>query len=193
MSDAAALEKIRIKKVLGPINTGTAVLLGNEEKTFVMFIGPNEGAALLRELNHETPPRPMTHDLLSYILAGFEVKIKQVIISDIVDNTFCATLVLEQLCRDGEGDWNGKRNEVRIDARPSDCLVLALKEQVEVFATRSVMERVQDVSEGMSLGGGLGPQKPQNPFGLKELDLTGFKDQFGSFELGEEEDEDADE
>lgn len=197
MSDTA-LEKIRIKKVLGPINTGTAVLLGNDEKTFVMFIGPNEGAALLRELNHETPPRPMTHDLLSYILAGFEVKIKQIIISDIVDNTFCATLVLEQLCRDGEGGWNGKRNEVRIDARPSDCLVLALKEQVDVFATRSVLERVQDVSEGMALGGGLGPQKPQNPFGLKELDLTGLKDQFGAFEFEgegegeEEEDEEED-
>ena len=187
-----ALEKIRIKKVLGPINTGTAVLLGNEDKTFVMFIGPNEGAALLRELNHETPPRPMTHDLLSYILAGFEVQIKQVIISDIVDNTFCATLVLEQRCRDGAGDWNGKRNEVRIDARPSDCLVLALKERVDVFATRSVMERVQDVSEGMSLGGAM-PQKPPNPFGLKELDLTGLKDQFGSFELGSADEAESDE
>ena len=191
-----ALEKIRIKKVLGPINTGTAVLLGNEEKTFVMFIGPNEGAALLRELNHETPPRPMTHDLLSFILAGFEVKIKQIVISDIVDNTFCATLVLEQLCKDGAGGWNGKRNEVRIDARPSDCLVLALKERVDVYATRSVLERVQDVSEGMALGGLGAQQKPQNPFGLKELDLTGLKDQFGSFEFeegsGAEEEDDED-
>ena len=54
------LHKIRIKKVLGPINTGTAVLLGNDEKTFVMFIGTYEGAAILRELNNEPPPRPMS-------------------------------------------------------------------------------------------------------------------------------------
>ena len=52
---------IRIKKVLGPMNAGTAVLLGNDDKTFVMFIGIYEGNALLRELNGETPPRPMTH------------------------------------------------------------------------------------------------------------------------------------
>ena len=33
------LQKIRIKKVLGPTNTGTAVLLGTDEKTFVESFG----------------------------------------------------------------------------------------------------------------------------------------------------------
>jgi len=177
------LHKIRIKKVLGPINAGTAVLLGNDEKTFVMFIGTYEGAAILRELNNEPPPRPMTHDLISYVLSGFDIEVRKIVISSIVENTFCATLVLEQRCRDQNQEWNGKRNEVRIDARPSDCLVLALKENVEIFATQSVLDKVHDISDGIQLQQDPpGPGKP-GPFGLKELDLTGLKDQFDSMDF----------
>jgi bifunctional DNase/RNase len=183
------LHQIRIKKVLGPMNAGTAVLLGNDDKTFVMFIGTYEGAALLRELNGESPPRPMTHDLLGNVLMGFEVKIKRIVISDIVDNTFCATLTLEQACAGADGEWNGRRNLVQIDARPSDCLVLALKTKADIFATQTVLDRVQDVSEGAQ--GGSAGEKP-NPFGLKELDLTGFKDKLDAFELEADLDSDSD-
>src|SRR5206468_12824512 len=119
------LHKIRIKKVLGPTNTGTAVLLGNDQKTFVMFIGIYEGAAIIRELNGESPARPLTHELLSYVLSGFTIDVKQIIISDIVDNTFCATLVLEQKCVDGKVERNGNINELRYDDSPSTHLVLA--------------------------------------------------------------------
>jgi len=182
------LHKIRIKKVLGPINAGTAVLLGNDEKTFVMFIGTNEGAALLRELNDEPYPRPMTHDLLAYVLSGFDIKINRIVISSIVDSTFCATLVLQQQCVDDQLEWTGKRNEVRIDARPSDCLVLALKEGVDIYATQAVLDQVRDISEGLEAGGGPAPQpKNQGPFGLKELDLTGLEDQLDrSFDLDDD-------
>lgn len=191
---AEQLHKVTIKKVLGPINAGTAVLLGNDQKTFVMFIGTYEGAAILRELNNETPPRPMTHDLLSYVLSGFDVKVKQIVISDIVDNTFCATLVLEQRCVGASAEWNGKRNEVRIDARPSDCLVLALKEKCDIFATTSVLAKVHDISEGVQFGGLQGGKAP-GPFGLKELDLSGLKDQLENFNVDdmlEKDPEDAD-
>ncbi len=145
------LHKIRIKKVLGPTQTGTAVLLGNEKKTFVMFIGLYEGAAIIRELNGETPQRPLTHELLCYILEGFDIEVKKIIISDIVNNTFCATLVLEQKVTEKNAEWTGKRNEVHIDARPSDCLIIALKSKKEIFCTSKVFEKVRDVSEEMGL------------------------------------------
>lgn len=189
-----ALNKIRIKKVLGPINAGTAVLLGNEDKTFVMFIGTYEGAAILREINDEKPPRPMTHDLLEYVMTGFEIQVKKVVISSIVDNTFCATLVLQQECKQGE-EWTGRRNEVHIDARPSDCLVLALKTGVDIYATDQVLEKVHDISEGLQLQGGA-PSSPQTPFGLKELDLSGLDgglDSGGESTMGFDEEEDEDE
>ncbi len=140
------LEEIHIKKVLGPTHSGTAVLLGNDEKTFVMFIGPHEGAALLRELNDQRPERPLTHELIAYILDGFDIEIRKVVITDLRDGTFYATLVLEQRVTDKNGEWVGKRNEVRIDARPSDCLILAFKEKRPIYCTRAVLDKVRDVS-----------------------------------------------
>ncbi|HLU47456.1 MAG TPA: bifunctional nuclease domain-containing protein, partial [Planctomycetota bacterium] len=70
-----------------------------------------------------------------------------IVISSIIENTFCATLVLEQQVRGETGEWVGRRNEVRIDARPSDCLVLALKNNVDILVSDEVFSQVQDVSK----------------------------------------------
>ncbi len=180
------LHPVRIKKVLGPTQTGTAVLLGTDEKTFVMFVGIYEGAALIRELQNEVPPRPLTHELLCYILTGFDIEVKRIVISDIVDNTFCATLVLEQKVRDEDEAWVGKRNEVRIDARPSDCLVIALKEKKEIFVTDAVLEKVRDFSEEAGALGGK-PFEKFGSFGLKEFEVDAeLKDELDGqdFDLG---------
>ncbi|MCZ6689868.1 MAG: bifunctional nuclease family protein [Planctomycetota bacterium] len=144
------LERVRLRNVIGPTAGGTAVILGNDKKNFVMYVGVFEGAAILRELNSEEPPRPLTHELIGYLLTGFGIKVKQIIISDIVDNTFCATLVLEQRINGSDDDDDTKRNEVRIDARPSDCIVIALKTKSDIFVTRGVMEKVKDISEEIS-------------------------------------------
>ncbi|MEZ6185940.1 MAG: DUF151 domain-containing protein [Planctomycetota bacterium] len=110
------LYEIAVRKVV-PTDHGIAVLLGNDDHAFVMHIGSNEGAALIRALKEEHAERPLTHDLLEHVLDGFEVEIKHVVITDIVDRTFCATLTLEQRCKNGEA-WSGLTNEVKIDARP---------------------------------------------------------------------------
>ena len=156
------LEKVKIKRIIGPTPSGAAVLLGNEKKTFVVFVGFYEAAALIREINHEVPARPLTHELIQNVFLGFDIEVKHVVISTILENTFCATLILDQRLQAGKEDWNARRNEVRIDARPSDCFVLALKNKVDIFVTREVFDQVQDVSkmteevEGTLAGGQLG-------------------------------------
>ena len=141
--------KVEIQRVIGPTPNGAAVLLGNDEKTFVIFIGCNEAAALIREINNEAPARPLTHELVQNVFIGFGVSVKNVVISSIIDNTFCATLVLQQdLAEDPEGkEWAGKRTEVSIDSRPSACLVLALKNKVDILVSDEVFSQVQDVSQ----------------------------------------------
>tara|TARA_B100000809_G_scaffold126661_1_gene124873 strand:+ start:1236 stop:1889 length:654 start_codon:yes stop_codon:yes gene_type:complete len=140
---------VKIQRVIGPTPNGAAVLLGNDEKTFVIFIGFYEAAALIREINNEVTARPLTHELVQNVFLGFDIKVKNVVISAIIDNTFCSTLVLQQEVGEGKDgdDWNGKRNEVRIDARPSDCLVLALKSKVDILVSDEVFSKVQDVSQ----------------------------------------------
>ena len=143
------LHSVQIKRIIGPTPNGAAVLLGNDEKTFVIFVGFYEAAALIREINNETPARPLTHELIQNIFLGFEIEVKQIVVSAIIDQTFCATLILQQKIHDEEagGGWSGRRNEVRIDARPSDCLVLALKSKVDILVTDEVFREVQDVSK----------------------------------------------
>lgn len=179
------LVKVEIKRVIGPTQAGSAVLLGNDEKTFVIFIGLPETAAIMRELKEERAERPQTHDLVQSIFLGFDLGIKQVIVSKIVDNAFCATLILEQKITDSNGEWVGRRNEVRIDARPSDCLVLALKNRSEILVTDEVFNQVQDFSQQMieeehSLGAIEGIQETFRPRG------EGFR-----VEGDEEDDEDS--
>ena len=174
---------VKIQRVIGPTPNGAAVLLGNEEKTFVIFIGFYEAAALIREVNNEATPRPLTHELIQNVFLGFDIKVKNVVISTIIDNTFCSTLVLQQEVGEGEGtdggEWNGKRNEVRIDARPSDCLVLALKSKVDILVSDEVFSQVQDVSQMAeavenSLAGMMGPPSSEGdlPAGLDKASMV---------------------
>lgn len=180
------LEKVKIKRIIGPTPSGAAILLGNDRKTFVVFVGFYEAAAIIREINNEKPARPLTHELLQNIFVGFDLEVKNVIISSIVDNTFCATLTLEQKVRDGGGEWVGKRNEVRIDARPSDCLVIALKNKVDVLVTEEVFDHVQDVSKmAQSEEGGA----PVIPIGDIDFDFQGAESYEGPGDPAEEADE----
>ena len=143
------------------------------------------------------PVRPLTHELLQNVFLGFEVEVKSVIISSLIDDTFCATLVLQQRVENGADECTGKRNEVRIDARPSDCLVLALKNNVDIFVTDEVFDKVQDVSKithEMEASGEVSLED-------LEFELNGkpeaFDTDFGSHELAEgfecDEDDDVDE
>ena len=146
------LEKVKIKRIIGPTPSGAAVLLGNEKKTVVVFVGFYEAAAIIREINHEVPARPLTHELIQNIFLGFDLEVKHVIISAILENTFCATLILQQKVQNGKAEFQGKRNEVRIDARPSDCFVIALKNKVDVFVTPFPAQRFKEGGRGVRSG-----------------------------------------
>ena len=140
------LEKVSIKRIIGPTPQGAAVLVGNEKKTFAVFVGPYEAAAMVRELNHEKLPRPLTHELVQNVFLGFDIVVKKVIVSNLADQTYFATLVLEQQVKGDDGKLTGERNEVRIDARPSDCFVIALKNNADIHVTREVFDQVEDVA-----------------------------------------------
>ncbi len=146
MVSGGGLREIVVKKVIGPSESGCVVILGDESKSFAMFVGIYEGAALIREVKGETTARPLTHELMSRILDGFGIEVKGVVINAVEDETFHAILILEQRCVDGNEEWNGKRNEVRIDCRPSDCLVIAIREKKPIFATQEVLDSVRDVA-----------------------------------------------
>jgi bifunctional DNase/RNase len=84
--------------------------------------------------------RPLTHDLIVSILAAYDARVERVIINDFNDNIFFARLIL---VADNELH---QRKIMEIDARPSDCLALALRVQAPLYVSRKVWDHVGDES-----------------------------------------------
>lgn len=101
-----------------------------------IWIGPWEANAIAMRLQGVTPERPMTHDLFSQALDELGVTVKQIIVSDLAEDTFRARLLLQL---DGR--------ELDLDARPSDAIALAVRTGVPIFATDSVLDRAGVIPE----------------------------------------------
>lgn len=118
----------------------TVVILGANDKRFAIYTDPSIGRTLQLFLTEAEKPRPLTHDLIDMMFDGFEVRVKQVVINDVQDTIYFARLFLEQEC--GE-----IRHILEIDARPSDCITLALMNNAPVYCTREVLDKTIPVEE----------------------------------------------
>ena len=107
------------------------VLLKTQDgNTFLpIWIGHSEAAAILMNLQGTEPPRPMTHDLATSIIASLDAEIRQVTVTELRDSTFHALITIVR---------NG--TEIELDARTSDAIALALRTDAKIFAADDVIE-----------------------------------------------------
>jgi bifunctional DNase/RNase len=129
-----------IVKGVMPTANGCAVFLGNDEKTFVIYVDHSVGNAIQMTLNGVKKERPLTHDLIGHILLGLGATIDHIVINDVNEGTFFARILLRM-----ENELG--RKIVEIDARPSDSIVLALQHERPLFAARKVFDTVEDMTE----------------------------------------------
>lgn len=134
-----AVVPVEVKAVI-PASGGCAIFLGNEEKVFVIYIDQMVGMAVMMAMHGVPKERPLTHDLIVSILAAYEARVERVIINDFNDNIFFARLIL---VADNELH---QRKIMEIDARPSDCLALALRVKAPLYVSRKVWDHVADES-----------------------------------------------
>jgi len=127
-------------KGLMPTANGCAVFLGNDEKTFVIYVDPSVGSAISMTLNNVKKERPLTHDLIGHLLLGFGISLERVIINDVHENTYFARVILTMQNELG-------RKILELDARPSDSIVLALQQKRPLFVSRRVYDAVEDMTE----------------------------------------------
>lgn len=122
-----------------PKNMSPIVLLrDSEERNFLpIWIGMFEAAAIAMELQDFKPPRPMTHDLLIKFTENLGASIERVVINEINDNTFYAVI---DLVKDDTGD------KIKIDARPSDAIAVAVRAKASIFVSESVMSKAKMVN-----------------------------------------------
>ena len=113
-----------------PTNVPILLLREDEGTRYLpIWIGPNEATAIALALQGVEPQRPMTHDLLSLVVTELEAEMVRVDVTELVDGTFFANLVLAQ---------NGK--EIAISARPSDAIALAARTRAPIFADRGLLD-----------------------------------------------------
>jgi bifunctional DNase/RNase len=112
----------------------------DRERYLPIWIGPWEASAIAMRLQGLTPERPLTHDLFVNTLAELGVRVDQVVISHLADETFHARLYLTS---DGR--------QLEIDSRPSDAIALAVRVGVRIFAAEEVLEQAGLGPEGAPL------------------------------------------
>ena len=94
-----------------------------------IWIGLFEANAISSRMDGVEYPRPLTHDLMRIIINGLKAQVVKIVIDGLKDSTYYAKIIIE------------KDNElVRIDARPSDSIALAVRTDCPIYVSEEVMK-----------------------------------------------------
>ncbi len=108
------------------------------ERLLHIWIGPFEAHAIARVLKDEPFERPLTHDLLSSVIAETGYTVEQVTITKLEDNTYFAEVSLAN-----------STTATEIDARPSDAIALALRAGAPIFVNEEVLAEAAESATQM--------------------------------------------
>ncbi len=131
---------IRVKVfgvAIDPATNGFVVILKDhdEKKWLPIWVGPFEARMISLALEKTKSNRPFSPDLIKSIIESAELTMEKIVISDIKDNTYYATIWLKTT---GE-------KQLFIDARPSDAIAVALRLNSPIFITNEVMKKASIV------------------------------------------------
>ena len=126
---------------IDPTNNSPIVILRDREGevTLPIWIGILEASSIATQLEKVALARPMTHDLFVGLLEKMGTKIERILVNDLRNNTYFATLFFS--------DEHG--NEFTMDARPSDSIALALRLGANIFVEETVLEKASKLDEEM--------------------------------------------
>ncbi len=128
---------------LDPVTNAPIVILKAEggPRLLPIWIGLFEANAIAIEMEKIIAPRPMTHDLLKNMIELLGASVERMVVDSLQDNTFFASIYLR---REGR--------ELRLDARPSDAIALALRTGAPIFVTDDVFTRSRGIELAEDLG-----------------------------------------
>lgn len=100
----------------------------SERRQLPIYIAQDQARAIANALENQTPPRPLTHDLVVNLMDEWDMSVERVVIHSLQDNTFYAILTVRQ-------------GEIRkeIDARPSDAIAIALRTRSPIWVMEEVV------------------------------------------------------
>ncbi len=132
-SEDRELLPVNVKGVVIDPETQSPILFlvdPESDRGLPVWIGLSEARAISLGLEKITPPRPLTHNLAKRMLDLLHARVDRVVISDLKDNTYYATLNL----RAGRKTWE-------VDSRPSDAVALALQFDAPLYLSRELVDK----------------------------------------------------
>jgi len=99
-----------------------------DKRALPIYIGQDQAKAIIGALENQTPPRPLTHDLIVNMLEAWNMTLERVVIHSLQKDTFYAVLIIKQ-------------GEVKkeIDARPSDAIAIAVRTNTPIWVLEEVI------------------------------------------------------
>lgn len=107
------------------------VLLADDGRIMPIFVGHAEAMSIHLALRKEISPRPMTHDLMISLLSELGGTVEHILIDDLDEGTFYARLVIDV-----------QESKKEIDARPSDCIAIAVRTDCPIHVRSSLFDQV---------------------------------------------------
>ena len=128
--------KVRVRNIGADSFTGSPILLleniENKNQIFPIWIGIPEAEGIIMHQAGIKTPRPMTYDLIKSIIQSLGANVEYVAVIDKQNNIYIAEIVLE----DKEG------NKIKVDARPSDAINIALRFNVPIYLNENVVQSI---------------------------------------------------
>jgi uncharacterized protein len=131
-TDLGDLVEVSVEGVYAVENGGQTsrfVLLAEGGRKLPILIGPFEAQAISFPLEGARPDRPMTHDLLKTIIDRLDGDVDRVVIDDLWNTIYYAKVYVKK----------GKE-EMEIDARPSDAIAIAVRYDVPILVAEGILE-----------------------------------------------------
>jgi len=132
MASKSGMVELQIVGVRVELPSNQPIILLREQdgnRYLPIWIGVNEASAIAIALEGAVPPRPLTHDLLRSVIDAVGALATRVVITEMRDSVFYADLELDVA---GE--------TVKISARPSDAIALAVRTGTPLLALAEVLD-----------------------------------------------------
>jgi bifunctional DNase/RNase len=133
------LIEMKVKNLAFDLSKSGAMVFLEEmegKRTLPIWIGIFEANAIALELRKINTARPMTHDLILNIIKGLEAEATKIVVTELKDNTFYATIYVTT-----------KKGEVEIDSRPSDAIAVALRVGTPIYVVEEVLNQAGSSEE----------------------------------------------
>ena len=125
------MKKMYVDKLGIDLLTHDPVIILKDESNsryLPILIGPFEATAIALALEGSKVPRPLSHDLMVSIIEELGAIVKSVNITEIKNNTFYSTIVLEK-----------DDKTFDIDSRPSDAIAIALRTKAPIYIADHIL------------------------------------------------------